>query len=84
MMKLFWFTLALTCLVSPSLRAEVQLTGVITDHAVLQRDVPIHVWGEDSPAEKITLKFHDQSIATTANNLGLWEAWLKPEPADLK
>jgi sialate O-acetylesterase len=81
MMKLSLFTLALICLVSTSLRAEVRLTGVITDHAVLQRDVPIHVWGEASPAEKITLTFHDQSIATTATSLGLWEAWLKPEPA---
>ena len=81
MMKLSWFTLALTCVVSTSLRAEVRLTGVITDHAVLQRDVPIHVWGEASPAEKITLTFHDQSIATAATNLGLWDAWLKPEPA---
>ena len=81
MMKLFLFTLGLTCLVSPSLRAEVQLTGVITDHAVLQRDVPIHVWGEASPGEKITLTFHDQSVATAATSLGLWDAWLKPEPA---
>ena len=30
---------------------------------------------------KITIAFHGQSIATTANNLGLWEAWLAPEPA---
>jgi sialate O-acetylesterase len=79
-MKLGFLTLAI-CLVSTSLKAELRLTSVITDHAVLQREVPIHLWGEASPAEKITITFHGQSIATTANDLGLWEAWLRPEPA---
>ena len=75
------FTLAMICLVVTTARAEVRLTSVITDHAVLQRDAPIHLWGEASPAEKITIHFHDQSVATTASRLGLWEAWLMPEPA---
>ena len=79
-MKLGFLTLAI-CMVSTSLQAELRLASVITDHAVLQREVPIHLWGEASPAEKITITFHGQSIATTASNLGLWEAWLKPEHA---
>ena len=58
-----------------------RLAGVITDHAVLQRNVPIHLWGEDTPAARITITFHGQSTATTANSLGLWEAWLAPEAA---
>jgi sialate O-acetylesterase len=79
-MKLGFLTLVM-CLVSTSLQAELRLASVITDHAVLQREVPIHLWGEASPAEKITITFHSQSITATASNLGLWEAWLKPEPA---
>jgi sialate O-acetylesterase len=79
-MKLGFLTLMI-CMVSASLQAELRLASVITDHAVLQRDAPIHLWGEASPAEKITITFHGQSIAATASNLGLWEAWLKPEPA---
>jgi sialate O-acetylesterase len=79
-MKLGFLTLVI-CLVSTSLQAELRLTRVITDHAVFQRNVPIHLWGEASPGEKISVAFHDQSIATTATGLGLWEAWLKPEPA---
>src|SRR3984885_4733423 len=75
------FTLATNCLVVTPARAEVRLASVITDHAVLQRDAPIHLWGEASPAEKITIHFHDQSVATTASHLGLWEAWLMPETA---
>jgi sialate O-acetylesterase len=78
---LSFFSLAMICLVVTPVRAEVRLTSVISDHAVLQRDAPIHLWGEASPAEKITIHFHDQSVATTASRLGLWEAWLMPEPA---
>lgn len=80
-MKVSLFRLIILCLVSTAVRAELRLASVITDHAVLQRDVPIHVWGEASPAEKITITLHGQSIATTATSLGLWEAWLKPEAA---
>ncbi|HET6215791.1 MAG TPA: sialate O-acetylesterase [Acidobacteriaceae bacterium] len=79
-MKLGFFTLVI-CLVSTPLHAELRLASVLTDHAVLQRDAPIHLWGEASPAEKIAVSFHGQSTATTANSLGLWEVWLKPEPA---
>src|SRR6202789_1994513 len=81
LMKLVFLAVATLCLTATPLRAEWRLAGVITDHAVLQREVPIHVWSEDTPAAGITITFHGQSIATTANNLGLWEAWLAPEPA---
>jgi sialate O-acetylesterase len=79
-MKTGFLALAI-CMASTSLQAELRLASVLTDHAVLQREVPIHLWGEASPAEKITISFHGQSVTTTASDLGLWEAWLKPEPA---
>ncbi len=80
-MKIRFFSLVMICLFTAHLRAELQLSSVITDHAVLQRDRPIHLWGQASPAEKISIKFHDQSVVTTATNEGLWEAWLMAEPA---
>ena len=85
-MKLSFYTLAIStlaniCLVVTPVGAEVRLANVISDHAVLQRDAPIHLWGEASPEEKITIHFHDQSVTATASQLGQWEAWLTPEPA---
>jgi sialate O-acetylesterase len=74
-------SLGLLCLVSAAAHSEVRLTPVITDHAVLQRDLPIHVWGEASPGEKLTLSFHSQNVSTTATSKGLWDTWLGPEPA---
>lgn len=75
------FSLGLICLLSTAAQAEVHLAPVITDHAVLQRDVPIHLWGDASPGEKITISFHNQAIATSATTVGLWETWLRPESA---
>src|ERR1700733_6492014 len=85
-MKLSFFTLAIftlakICLVVTPVEGEVRLASVISDHAVLQRDAPIHLWGEASPEEKITIHFHDQSVSTAASQLGQWESWLKAEPA---
>jgi sialate O-acetylesterase len=80
-MKLVFLTITTLWLATTPLGAESRLGGAITDHAVLQRDAPIHLWGEDSPGARIAITFHGQSIATMANGLGLWEAWLPPEPA---
>ncbi len=80
-MKFRLFALASFSLIVIPLQAQLQLSSVITDHAVLQRDVPIHLWGEAAPAEKISITFHGQTVSTSASTLGLWEAWLMPEPA---
>src|ERR1700759_1106248 len=74
-------SLALLCLLNTAARAEVHLTPVITDHAVLQRDVPIHLWGDAAPGETLAISFHGQTLSTRANETGLWEAWLQPESA---
>jgi sialate O-acetylesterase len=80
-MRFGMLVFAVLCLLGTPVQAELQLSPVITDHAVLQRDAPIHLWGEAAPGEKLTITFHAQSVATTANQLGPWEAWLMPEPA---
>lgn len=67
-------------LVGPTV-AEVRLPKIFSDHAVLQRDVPIRVWGWAEPSAAIAVDFHGQHIATTANRLGEWVAWLMPERA---
>jgi sialate O-acetylesterase len=67
--------------VSLPLLAEIQLPGVFSDHAVLQRDRPVRVWGTASPGEVISVQFHVQSATTVTDEAGQWEAWLRPESA---
>jgi len=61
--------------------AEIRLPNLLSDHAVLQRESPIHLWGWATPGAKLTIHFHDQMTATTADELGQWATWLSPEHA---
>jgi len=52
--------------------AEVKLPGVFGDHMVLQRDMPVPVWGWADPAETVTVTLGDQSKTATADGDGKW------------
>lgn len=45
---------------------------------LLQRDVPVRIFGKADPGESVTVAFRSQSVQTTADVLGRWEAWLQP------
>ena len=49
---------------------------LFSDDAVLQRGVPIPVWGTASPGEKISVSFRGQSVEVTADPGGAWRAEL--------
>jgi sialate O-acetylesterase len=61
--------------------AAVQLPNILSDHAVLQRDHPVRIWGWGNAGEKVTVRFHGQTVAVQTDPFGHWEAWLKPESA---
>jgi sialate O-acetylesterase len=61
--------------------AAVQLPNLFSDHAVLQRDRPVRVWGWAAAEEHVTVLFHGQTVTTQTDPAGNWEVWLKPEPA---
>ena len=67
--------------------AAVKLHGLFTDRAVLQRDMPIPVWGTADDGEKVTVKLGDETLTTTAEK-GKWLVKFKPrqvgEPLTLK
>ena len=61
--------------------AEVKVPKVLSDHAVLQRDAPIHVWGWADPGEQVTVSLLSQKQTVTAGDLGKWSVYLAPEHA---
>jgi sialate O-acetylesterase len=63
-------------------KAEVTLAPLFTDHAVLQRDKPLPVWGHAAAGEKITVTFRGESARTTAGADGRWIASLDPLAAN--
>jgi sialate O-acetylesterase len=66
---------------SATLRAEVHLPKLLSDHAVLQREAPIHIWGWADPGESVSVTLHDQHRSAVADPLGHWEVYLAPEHA---
>ena len=71
------------------MHAQVRLPHVLSDHMVLQRDAPIHIWGWAQPGEAITVALQGGSgkaakhlaARATANRLGQWSAFLPAQPA---
>jgi sialate O-acetylesterase len=74
----FAFSLALT----PALRAELKLPGIISDHMVLQQKQADPIWGWDTPGTKITVNFAGHNYSTTAGDDGKWTVKLAPLPAN--
>jgi sialate O-acetylesterase len=75
--SLLLLTLSLTLHAS----AELRLPHILSDHAVLQRQSPVRIWGWAAPQENLTVRFHDQTRTTQANAFGEWQLFLNPEPA---
>ena len=64
------------------LRADVVPASLFQDHAVLQREKPVPVWGRADAGEKVTVVFAGQRIETVADAAGAWSVTLAPLPAN--
>ncbi|MEJ6620490.1 MAG: sialate O-acetylesterase [Opitutae bacterium] len=63
----------LILLIASSLSAlAVTLPPVIGNHMILQRDLPVPIWGWGEKGEKITVSFADQSKSATVGKNGEW------------
>jgi sialate O-acetylesterase len=75
-----WLLLALFWIV-PVAQAEVSLPVLFSDGMLLQRDLPIHVWGRSAPDEKISVTFRGETRSVVADDLGRWQLYLSPVAA---
>lgn len=48
---------------------------------VVQRDLPVHLWGWAAAGESVTAAFRGNERSTTANELGQWSLYLPPGSA---
>jgi sialate O-acetylesterase len=53
--------------------ADVKVPSLFADHMVIQRNVPVHVWGFAEPGENVTVQFRGQSQSATTDALGRWD-----------
>jgi sialate O-acetylesterase len=81
-MKRAFTTLLSAVLLSTSLlKAEVSLPSILTSHMVLQREQPLHLWGDGLPGEAVTITFHGATGTATTDELGRWSVFLPAEHA---
>ena len=64
--------------------AEVKLPNVIGSDMVLQRDLPVPIWGWADKGEEVTVSFAGQSKTTKANGEGMWMVKLSALKANSK
>ncbi len=62
--------------------AEVRLNKVFTDHMVLQRDIPVKIFGTGDVGELVTIQFGGQKETTRVKGDGHWLVKLKAMPAN--
>ena len=59
-------------------QSEIILAPIFKDHAVVQRDKPLPVWGRATAGEKLAVTFRDQTFNTTADADGRWIVYFAP------
>ena len=72
--RLNFLRLALSCLwfaATPAL-AVVRLPAILSDHAVLQRDARVPIWGWDAPQEAVAVEWNSRTTSTRAGADGRW------------
>lgn len=75
------FLLILILAFSARTLADVILPSLLADHMVVERGLPVHVWGMAAANEMVSVSFRGESKSTTADGLGRWSVYLSPGEA---
>jgi sialate O-acetylesterase len=62
-------------------KSSLSVSPLFGDHAVLQRDKPIPVWGSAAPGESISVTFRNKTAKTVTGPDGRWLVRIGPFPA---
>src|ERR1700757_1037038 len=57
-------------------RATVTLPSLFSDGMVLQRNMPVHIWGKASKGERVSLSFRGETKSALPDVLGYWNIYL--------
>ncbi len=66
----------LLLLASSSAIAQIKLPRLIRDSMILQRDVPVNIWGWAAAGEKISVSFNSKTYRTNTDATGKWQLQL--------
>ena len=78
------FVLFIVALLAVPCLAELKLATPFCDHAVLQREAAVPVWGKATPGSEVTVSFAGQSVSGKADENGDWSVQLEPMEASFE
>jgi sialate O-acetylesterase len=61
--------------------AQVRVPRLVSDGMVLQREMPIRIWGFAAPGERVTVKFDGETAGGVTQDDGKWMVVLSPRKA---
>ena len=64
--------------------AQLTLGSLFQEHMVLQRDLPVPVWGTAAPGATVTVTFADQKMTATVGTDGKWRVVMDPRKASFE
>lgn len=65
----------------PAWAQDTKLASVFTDHMVLQRELPVPIWGTGTAGDSVTVEFAGQTVTGKVGENGRWQVILKSLPA---
>jgi sialate O-acetylesterase len=68
----------LLAFVPAAVRADVMPAKIFGDHMVLQREMPVPIWGKAAPREKVTVHLLNQEKSAVTDAKGNWTVTLDP------
>ena len=79
--RVFLTLVAIVFTSSLSSRADVTVPSLLADHMVVQRGLPVHVWGMAAQHEAVSVTFRGETKTGTADDDGRWSVYLSPGEA---
>jgi sialate O-acetylesterase len=67
-----YITIAALLLISIGAQSKVKVPGLFSNNMVIQRDMPIKIWGWANPNEQIIVEFAGQQSQTITSEKGEW------------
>ena len=56
--------------------AQLRMPKIFSDHMVIQRNEPVHLWGWANKDARINIVLADRQVTVKADKKGCWQAWL--------
>ena len=83
LLSVFWMCClcVLPSLVAVTANADVRLPKLVSSGMVLQRDMPVNIWGWADPGEPVNVTVDDIKVSTITNKKGEWRVTLPPMKA---